>query len=338
MRAGMLTGVRSVEILDIPNVEVQGSHEVVIRVSYVGLCGTDLELYNGTSNYLRQGKTKYPHNFGHEWVGTVETPPSGAAERFYLHQGAIVTGSTMIPCLTCDACRSGRRNLCRHVREIGLYDYAGAVAERIVVPAHVLTVVDGAVNAVPRPEHVLVEPLATVLGGVAEAQIKPGDRVLVMGGGTIGSLAALVLKQYSVDVEVLDPIHKPHLLGLGIQAFTDLNSNSFHTYDMVYECSGSTSATQNIQTVLKTGGAAVLIGVPPEDTRVNISELALRGQRLIGVRHGVDQYPAAKRFIMKHQVEMQALIDRVFKFDDVKGAFPRLEKERNHPKVVIKID
>ena len=336
MKAGMLTDVRSVEGYEIPDVRVQSNSETVIRVAYVGLCGTDLEIYHGTSNYLRKGQTSYPRNFGHEWVGTVEVPPADAGDT-YLHRGSVVTGSTMIPCLTCNACRSGHRNLCSHVKEVGLYDYAGAAAERIVMPAHMLTVVDESVDAIPRPEHVLVEPLVTVLEGIAAKRPRPSDKILIMGGGTIGSLAALALRQYPVDVEVVDPLLPSYLVDLGISTVSSLSSDNFDAYDMVWECSGSVSATESIQSTLKTGGTAVLVGVPPADTKINVSELALKGQGLIGIRHGVDHYPVAVKFIRKHQMELQALIDQVYVLDDVSVAFLRLEKKRNRPKVVIQI-
>ena len=88
-------------------------------------CGTDLELYDGTSNYLRRGLTEYPHHYGHEWVGVIETPPQ-TVHGTQLKPGAVVTGSTMIPCLTCDFCQCGRRNLCTNLREVGLYKHGGA--------------------------------------------------------------------------------------------------------------------------------------------------------------------------------------------------------------------
>ena len=338
MRAGILTGVRTVETREIPDPMIQEDDEAIIRIAYVGLCGTDLELYHGTSNYLRHGQTSYPHHFGHEWVGIVETPPT-AARGVRLHPGTLVTGSTMISCLTCDSCCSGHRNLCSGVREVGLYAHAGAAAERLIMPAHALTVIDEADDAVPKPEHVLIEPLVTVLEGLTKTRPAPGDRALVLGGGTIGSLAALVLKQCQVDVDVVDPGFPRHLCALGIGVLHELDSGGAPAHDTVWGCSGSVAATQAIRSNLKIGGTAVLIGVPPANTRIDVSGLALnKGQNLVGVRHGVDRYPSAARFVRTHQADLEALIDRVHILDNARSAFARLERARSCPKAVIQID
>ena len=78
MKASIITGIRSVEARDIKDAHPQQPDEALIRVAYAGICGTDLELYDGTSNYLRRGLTEYPHHYGHEWVGVIETPPQTA--------------------------------------------------------------------------------------------------------------------------------------------------------------------------------------------------------------------------------------------------------------------
>ena len=141
MKASFITGIRSAEARDIKDAHPQHPDEALIRVAHAGICGTDLELYDGTSNYLRRGLTEYPHHYGHEWVGVIETPPQ-TAHGTQLKPGAVVTGSTMIPCLTCDFCQRGRRNLCTSLREVGLYEHGGAAAQKLVMPAHVLTVIE----------------------------------------------------------------------------------------------------------------------------------------------------------------------------------------------------
>ena len=68
MKASFITGIRSAEACEIEDAHPQQPDEALIRVAYAGICGTDLELYDGTSNYLRRGLTEYPHHYGHEWV------------------------------------------------------------------------------------------------------------------------------------------------------------------------------------------------------------------------------------------------------------------------------
>ena len=87
------------------------------------------------------------------------------------------------------------------------------------------------------------------------------------------------------------------------------------------------------------GGAAVLIGFPPAQTCLDASELALRGQYLVGVRHGIDHYAAAAQFVREHRDKLGALIDSSYSLDDAQAAFERLEAgERERPKVMLSID
>lgn len=336
MRAALLTGTKAVEPVEIPDAAPTSTDEALVRIAYVGLCGSDLDLYHGTSKYLRAGQTTYPHHFGHEWVGTIEEAPSGPNVG-HLNPGAVVTGSTMLSCQTCRACRSGHRNLCLRVKEVGLYDHPGAAAELLRMPASGMTVLDDTHTAEPRPGHVLVEPLVTVLEGIVKLCPSPGDQILITGGGTMGSLAALVLSDYPVQVVVLDPMSPPHLASLGLKTVTSLSGSDNPLYDAVWECSGARNATKDVLAHLKVGGSAVFIGVPPAGTQLNVSELALNGQSVLGIRHGVDHYPAAAEFIRQHPQRIDHLIDLVYPLDQVKAAFERLEQPRERPKVVLKI-
>ena len=338
MKASFITGIRSAKVREIDDAHPQQPDEALIRVAHAGICGTDLELYDGTSNYLRRGLTEYPHHYGHEWVGVIETPPQ-TVHGTELKPGAVVTGSTMIPCLICDFCQRGRRNLCTNLREVGLYKHGGAAAQKLVMPAHVLTVIDDGPGAEPHPEYILIEPLVTVLEGLAKATPEPGDRVLVLGGGTIGTLAALVLKQYPVEVAVVDPSQPVHLAELGVTTYKSADALPAGDWDAVWECSGSAAALQATPSLLRNGGAAVLIGFPPAQTCLDASELALRGQYLVGVRHGIDHYAAAAQFVREHRDELGALIDSSYSLDDAQAAFERLEAgERERPKVMLSID
>lgn len=322
---------------DVPEPSAPKFDEALVRVAYVGLCGTDLELFHGSSNYLRTGRTSYPHHFGHEWVGVIDAPPTNPNGE-HLRQGTVVSGSTMITCRSCEACRSGQNNLCSRLREVGLYQYAGAVAEYLTMPVHSLTVVDNALDAVPQPRHVLIEPLVTVLEGVAKIEPRVGSRILIIGAGTIGSLAAIVMSKYPVEVDLIDPNGAQQLANLGIARIYSSTSEVNALYDVVWECSGAQSATATLLRNLKPGGVGVLVGVPPADTTINVAEFALNGQQLIGIRHGVDHYITAAEFITKNSEMLDNLIDHVYTLADARQAFARLETIRERPKVVLHID
>lgn len=100
MRAAVIDAPNSLAIVEVDTPEVSADG-VLIRVAYVGLCGTDLELLHGTSPYLLDGRARYPHSFGHEWVGVVEAVGAGVGD---IEQGEVVTGSTMLFCQHCPEC------------------------------------------------------------------------------------------------------------------------------------------------------------------------------------------------------------------------------------------
>lgn len=155
----------------------------------------------------------------------------------------------------------------------------------------------------------------------------------------MGSLAALVLSQHPVDVDVYDPASPPHLSQLGVPSATHITSRAQagDKYDSVWECSGSPGGTRDALSLTKIGGTVALIGVPPNGTELDISSVALNGQRILGIRHGVDHYRVAAGFLRRHPEAFDSLIDCIFPLDDVAQAFERLGQPRTAPKVVLKI-
>src|SRR3712207_856591 len=180
MRAFVLTGPRQYDVQDVPAPRPV-SGEAVVAVERVGVCGTDVEFFTGEMAYLHQGHSSYPLRLGHEWSGTVLAVGEGVDSAWV---GRRVMGDTMIGDGTCDRCRRGNQHVCEHRQEVGIRDgRPGALAERLAVPVSSLH---------PLPDEVdpalgaLVEPGGNALRAAAATQARPGDRVLVLGPGTIG--------------------------------------------------------------------------------------------------------------------------------------------------------
>ncbi len=108
MCAAVVSGPRTASVVDVPTPS-PGPSDVAVRVAYVGLCGTDLEILHGTSPYLQDGRAEYPHRFGHEWVGTVVGLGSDVTS---VRLGDTVTGSTVVFCGGCDECLGGGTATC----------------------------------------------------------------------------------------------------------------------------------------------------------------------------------------------------------------------------------
>jgi threonine dehydrogenase-like Zn-dependent dehydrogenase len=197
VRAYVLTGPHHGEVQDVP-VPVASAGQVVVDVHRVGLCGTDVEFFTGEMAYLHQGHARYPMRLGHEWCGVVAALGHGVDPAWL---GTRVTGDTMIGCGHCYRCRSGRHNVCEQRVEIGIRGgFPGALAEQLAVPASALLALPDAVDDIA---GAMVEPGGSALRSVLAAELSAGDRVLVLGIGTIGLLAAEFARARGAEVHLL---------------------------------------------------------------------------------------------------------------------------------------
>lgn len=184
MKAARFMGVEQIEIGEIP-APTPKDDEILAKIAYAGYCGTDMDLLDGSMVHIRNGFTKYPLVPGHEWSGTVVAVGKNV-RRFAV--GDRVTADVSLGCGCCDYCHHGRYNLCPDREVIGSYrNRQGAFAEYIAVPErHTYRIPDG----VSMEEAALAEPAATAAYAVRRSNIQMGDRVLVIGDGPIGQLAA----------------------------------------------------------------------------------------------------------------------------------------------------
>ncbi|MGI6162102.1 MAG: zinc-binding alcohol dehydrogenase family protein [Christensenellales bacterium] len=163
----------------------------ILKVLYGGICGSDLGTYKGTFFY-----SKYPVVPGHEFSAEIaEVGPNSLG----LKPGMIVTANPYFNCGKCYACRRGHVNCCMANKTMGVM-MDGAFAEYIEMPIE--RVYDG--KGIPAKELAVVEPFAISYHAAKRAAVKPGERVLVVGAGTIGYLAAAAAKMLGAEVYISD--------------------------------------------------------------------------------------------------------------------------------------
>jgi threonine dehydrogenase-like Zn-dependent dehydrogenase len=244
-----------------------GPGELLVRPDLVGLCGTDLEIIDGTIDpaYLR-----YPVALGHEWTGIVAGDSPLAGRR------VIVAG--IIGCGQCVRCAAGEANLCEIYDEIG-FTRDGAAAGQIVVPASQVHPLAAGVSA---QDAVLAEPAAVVYQALTKARIVPGSRVLVLGDGTIALLAVLLLRLWSpAQIAVLGLRGEQAGLAAaaGATSFGLADSEAGgpaddagpEGFDLVVEAAGAVAAVQLAVTRVRRGGTVLLIGLPPHGDTVPLA-------------------------------------------------------------------
>jgi len=232
-----------------------GPGEVRVRVAAAGICGSDRELYAGTRP---PGFGTYPITPGHEWSGTVEALGDGVDPAL---AGAPVVGEGFRACRVCDRCRTGQPNLCASGYDETGFTRPGAFADHLVLPAHLLHVLPAGTDLLAAA---LLEPAAVAAAAVTRAAPDPGDRVAVVGGGTLGLLATMFLAAYPVAaLAVVEP--------RADRAATarEAGATAFHppgsadgAYDVVVEAAGAPGTARTAVALARRGGRVVLTGVP----------------------------------------------------------------------------
>ncbi len=228
--------------------------QLVVEPDLVGVCGTDLEIIDGTIDpaYLR-----YPLALGHEWTGTVTGEHPLAGRR------VVVEG--VIGCGHCVRCAAGETNLCDTYDEIG-FTRDGAAASQIAVPG---TLVHPLADSVAAQDAVLTEPAAVAYRALARAGVAPGCRALVIGDGTIALLVVLLLKLWSpAEIAVLGRRAEQADLVAAVGADSFSLTDAPAGYDLVVEAAGATAAVETALTKVRRGGTVLLVGLPPHGQTV----------------------------------------------------------------------
>ncbi|MFE5919357.1 zinc-binding dehydrogenase [Streptomyces sp. NPDC056468] len=313
MRAFVLTAPGAYEVQDLP-APVAAPGEVVVDVERVGVCGTDVEFFTGAMAYLHQGHSSYPMRPGHEWAGRVATVGDGV-DRAWI--GRRVMGDTMLGCGSCRRCLRGLQHVCEKRQEVGIRGArAGALAEQLAVPASSLHALPDSVDAVL---GALVEPGGNALRAAQAAAPRAGDRVLVLGPGTIGLLVALFLRAAGAEVHLLDrPGHSPALAhALGFARLWDEGSLPDLPFDAVVDATNAAHLPQKALELVEPGGRVVYIGLAGEPSRIDTRALVLKDVTAVGILSASPGLDATIRAYASGAVDPRPLVAATVGLDEV---------------------
>lgn len=257
MDAIRLTSVGELLITDVPRPQC-GPDEALLRIETAGVCGSDVGAYRGKAAY---DFLTYPQTLGHEYVGTIETVGRNVNG---LESGDRVVERPLATCGECSPCRRGSENVCENVRVTGFHR-DGAFASYIASPACLLHPIP---DNLPSDRAAMIEPLAVAYRGVVEiGSVDVGERVLVLGPGPIGCLAAILATYAGGEVLVTGlPQDGPRLEQLGqFQLETvelEPNESPPDGFDVVIDATGSDVGPKIAIDAVRNGGRAILLGIP----------------------------------------------------------------------------
>ena len=306
---------------------------VLVQTAYVGLCGTDRELFNGTHPYLRQGVSGYPLTPGHEWSGTIRAVGPDVTA---LRPGDLITGDPFITCGHCPMCRAQRRNLCLNRSELGVRgNYPGAAAGIFQAPANICVPLPA---AVPLRDAVLIEPSVTVLEGLHRTHTTIGDTVAIIGTGTLGLIAVMLAASTGATVHAVGPSAAGRAQAIAAGATTAAAPGQTATdgFTVVLEASGAHDGFMQAVTLAAPGGRLALLGMPPRPHPVDTTAVVAKDLEVHGVLGGVERYKTAVDAVASGIIDTAALIDAVFDVSDAATAYQHLALEgRPKPKILV---
>ncbi len=270
---------------DVPK-PVCGANDVLIQVHKTAICGTDMHIYNWDE--WAQQTIPVPMTVGHEYVGRIVEVGDNVAD---FKEGDRVSGEGHITCGHCRNCRAGKRHLCRNTSGVGV-NRAGAFAEFVAIPAS---------NAYPLPDDVS-DDLAAILdpmGNAAHTALSfdlVGEDVLITGAGPIGLMSIPIAKHAGARHVVITDVNDYRLslaeklgasraLNVSKSTLTEVIADLEMTegFDVGLEMSGNPQAFRGMLDVMNHGGKVALLGIQPNDTAIDWSDLIFKSLTLKGV-------------------------------------------------------
>lgn len=324
MTAARLHGVRDVRT-HTEAIPVAGAGEELVRITAVGLCGSDLHWF--TEAGIGDARLTRPLVPGHEFAGVIEGGP---------RHGQLVAVDPALPCRRCEMCLDGYRNLCPDVVFAGHGGQDGGLQQYLAWPSWALHPLPEGMSAI---DGAVLEPLGVALHALDLGHLRFGATVAVVGAGPIGLLLLQAAKKSgAAHIVVVEPL--PHRrdaakrLGADVvldvhEAHDDIGANT------VFEMAGSDTAVEIALRAARPGARVVLGGIPDGDHTSFQASLARRkGLTLVLVRRMNEAYPRAIRLAAQGLIDISSIVSHRYPLERVSEAFT-VAADRQGLKVVI---
>lgn len=312
--------------------------EVRLDIAYAGVCGTDLHILEGHMD----DRVSVPHVMGHEMSGVVAAVGADVKEWSI---GDRVVVRPLDPCNDCPACRAGHFHICHTLKVIGV-DSPGAFQNSCTVPAHTLHRLPDGIDL---DRGALIEPLSVACHDVRLGEVKEGDYAVIIGGGPIGILIALVARNVGARVLVseINPFRIEFARQLGLEVVdptkADLRAlvekETDGGADVVFEVSASAKGASVATELARTRGRIVIVGMFSEPPRIDLFRVFLRELRMRGARvYEREDFEKAISLAQEDPLPIDRLITSVRPLAELPDVLRELTSGANAMKVLIKMD
>ncbi|MDE2771553.1 MAG: alcohol dehydrogenase catalytic domain-containing protein [Bacteroidota bacterium] len=320
MRALVYKGAFQIDLQQVPDPRPL-PHEVLVRIDAVGICGSDVHGYTGTT-----GRRLPPLIMGHEAAGRVAEPANG------FEAGEEVCFDSTVGCTECSECASGQVNRCTKRTVFGVstprFRRDGAMADFVCVPAHVLRRVP---DGLPLNIAAMFEPLSVGSHAVRRGGNAQNARVLIIGAGMIGlSILLCVQLQEPSEIIVIEPHENRKAMARQIGADRVLDpENSAQTIDadLTFEAVGASSTVAQAIHHTKPGGRIVLVGNTSQHPPVDVQRIVAKELTLTGTYANAGEYDEIINLVSRQQLDPSPLISTTLPLEDGPEAFDRLYRQ-----------
>lgn len=351
MKAARSYGVKDVRIEDVPIPE-PADNEVLVKVKYSGICGSDLGSYTGgwalpTLPHPITGKV-LPVTTGHEFSGEI-TKTGKSVTKFKV--GDRVTVEPLIYCGTCEACKKGFRNICENsVGEDGsgnIIGYAvdGSFAEYTVADQNSVYLLP---DSIDYQLGALTEPVGVAVQALHKSNLKVGQQALIFGAGPIGLLVAIVAMQSGIQDLIITDMSEERLdiaraLGVAhvfntaeVDIVAEVRKITGNGADVVFDCAGVQATIDAAVDAVKNGGIIFDVAVYKPHPTIKMSELLMKGVDIYTTLCYSNVYDEAIRLIAANPEAYRKIITKVIPLDKIVAeGFEFLPKDKSQAKILV---
>lgn len=330
MRALVYEGPYSMPLKEVDD-PVLKSDQVMVQVKAVGICGSDVHGYRGTT-----GRRVPPIIMGHEFSGVITAVGSSVTSR---EIGDRVVISPLLTCGICESCLAGKPNICQDRHCLGV-DMNGSYAEYISVHHSMVHTLPDSVSF---EQGAMVEPLAVSMHAVNQTPFDLSATVVIIGAGTIGLLALLCAKMKGAGQIILvdtDAYRLEFAKKLG--ATHTINSNQSDPVQMVktitngvgadavFEAVGISATANQSLYIAKNGGNVTWIGNSQPEIQINMQQIVTRELHLRGSYGFTTEFDASLEAIRLNRIDPMVLVEKEISFDEANQMIDDLAKGKEH--------
>jgi len=314
--------------------------EVLIKVRYAGICGTDMVIYDGKLSH----RVTPPLIPGHEFSG--EIMEINSSKKYGLKKGDRVTVNPLIFCSECHACKSGFFHVCKSLGLLGV-EKDGGFAEYVRAS---IDMVHKIPDGLSLKVATLVEPLAVAVHCLRRSELKIGDCALVLGGGPIGVLIAQVARIAGASDVIITEVNDFRIdiaRKLGFSVINPLETNLFERImemtkgngtDVVFEVAGAKNAMQEAISLVRIRGRIISVALHQEVFSASAFEVIFRELSIVGSRvYEYGDFDRAINILAKDKINGELIISHVLPLREASKAFEEIKKDGEVMKILLDV-